>query len=336
MNHLKAKIQELRSGEIHAETRGDIDSLIQLKEERLLLELELVRHAKSNGKKEVIFKPQHYSKIKKVSMEKVGLDYIPLIKGAYNVLAGSGGSGKSAIALKSMLMWLKCNPKKKGLAFFTEDGISEIQDRVNIICNSSNLSTDLIDRIDFICLDNDDRIKLVEKNKNGFNIKEDYISSIIEYCLDNQIEYIILDPLKRFHSLDENSNSEIDILVRNVFTKIAVDTNAVLLVLHHSTKGTGGARGASTITDSARVAWQVGRFYIKDKDGKITENIEKKGLIRLEIIKDNLGVENLCKIRNETDKSIINPLFTQIKKYSNNEPDIIEFKDDYSFFDIVS
>ena len=76
MTHLKSKIQELRSSEIHAETRGDIEALIQLKEERLLLELELVRHAKSNGKKQVIFKPQHYSKIKKVSMEKVGLDYI--------------------------------------------------------------------------------------------------------------------------------------------------------------------------------------------------------------------------------------------------------------------
>jgi len=308
MNHLKAKIQELRSSELAAETRGDVNLLAKLKEERLLLELELLRHAKPNDKKEILFKPQHHSKIKPVSMEKVGLDYLPLIKGAYNVLAGSGGSGKSAIALKSMLLWLKCNPNKNAVAFFTEDGIEEIKSRTKIVCNNSNLNLDLLDRIEFICLDNDDRIKLVEKNRNGFNIKEDYITSMIEHCLNNKVEYIILDPLKRFHSLDENSNSEMDILVRNVFTKIAVDTKSVVLVLHHSTKGAGGARGASTITDSARVAWQVGRYFIKDKDGKLIENIDKKGLIRLEIIKDNLGVEQLCKIRNFEDKSIPNPL----------------------------
>lgn len=40
--------------------------------------------------------------------------------------------------------------------------------------------------------------------ENGYKIREDYISSIIDYCLDNAVEYIILDPLKRFHRLSEN------------------------------------------------------------------------------------------------------------------------------------
>ena len=48
MNQIKRKIQDLRSAEIAAETRGDIDLLIQLKEESLLLELEVVRFAKKN------------------------------------------------------------------------------------------------------------------------------------------------------------------------------------------------------------------------------------------------------------------------------------------------
>lgn len=311
MNHLKAKIQELRSAEIHAETRGDVNLLIKIKEERLLLELDLIRHVKSFDKKESIFKPQHHSKIKPVSMEKVGLDYIPLIKGAYNVLAGRGGSGKSAVALKSLLLWLKCNPNKKGLAFFTEDGIEEIKARTEIICNNSRLDIKLMDRIDFICLDNDDRIKWIESSKTGYKITEDYIASVIEYCLDNKIEYIILDPLKRFHRLSENSNDDMDVLVRDIFTKIAVDTKAVVLVLHHGTKGEqGGARGASTITDSARIAWMVGRYFTKDKEGKLTENMEKKGKIKLEILKDNMGIEKLCKIRDSEDHSVPNPLLS--------------------------
>ena len=51
MNQIKRKIQDLRSAEIAAETRGDIDLLIELKEERLLLELEVVRFAKKTDKK---------------------------------------------------------------------------------------------------------------------------------------------------------------------------------------------------------------------------------------------------------------------------------------------
>lgn len=115
-----------------------------------------------------------------------------------------------------------------------------------------------------------------------------------------------------------------DALVRDIFTKIAVDTKAVVLVLHHGVKGEqGGARGASTITDSARVAWVVGRYFIKDKEGKITENIEKKGKIKLEILKDNMGIEQLCRIRNMEDRSIDNPL---ISGGFNASPIEVEFE----------
>lgn len=323
MVELKRKIQDLRSAEIAAETKKDIDLLIQLREERLLLELQLVRSVKKTDVK-ASFKPQKHHEIKAVSMEKIGLDYIPFIKGAYNVLAGSGGSGKSSIALKSMLLWLKCNPKKQGLAFFTEDGIEEIKTRCEIICRNSNLDINLIDRINFICLDNDDRIKWISSNKNGYQIREDYITSIIEFCLENKVEYIILDPLKRFHRLSENSNDDMDVLVRDVFTKIAVDTKSVVLVLHHSSKSEGGSRGASTITDSARMAWYIGRYFARDKDGKLTEIPEKKGKIKLEVIKDNMGIESLCKIRNLEDKSITNPL---INGGYNNAPIIYEFEE---------
>ena len=134
MNNIKSKIQTLKSSELAAESRGDINLLVELKEERLLLELELVRHIKKGDKKEVFFKPQKLRDIKAVSMEKVGLDYIPLIKGAYNVLAGSGGSGKSAIALKSVLLWLRANPKKNALAFFTEDGKNRVAKWGTCLC----------------------------------------------------------------------------------------------------------------------------------------------------------------------------------------------------------
>ncbi len=307
---MEQKIQQLRIKEEQALKDKDIPLAVITREQRLELELQEVRGLKSTDSRPKLFNPANHSEIKSISMERVGLDYIPLIKGAYNVLAGRGGSGKSAVALKSMLKWLNLNKNKTAVAFFTEDGIEEIRNRTHIICRNSNMPMDLIDRIFFISLDNDDRIKWVSTSRDGYIVNDEYISDLIKFCKDNKAEYIILDPLKRFHRLSENSNDDMDVLVRDCFTKLASETNSVLLVLHHSAKNAeGGARGASTITDSARMAWKIGRYYVKDNEsGEIKENEEKKHKVKLEVIKDNMGIEHQCVIRSTDDKSIFNPL----------------------------
>ncbi len=312
---LQDKQSDLRAKKVKVD---DIKDEMKLDKEIAQLEIKIIDLIyPQEGKK--LFAPQNANKIKAVSLEKVGLNYIPLIKGAYNILAGRGGSGKSAVALKSMLLWLKDNPTKTSLAFFTEDGIEEIKSRTKMICSSIGLDyNDLMSRIHFVSLDNDDRIKWASTSRDGYVVNDNYIEEVIKFCQENKTEYIILDPLKRFHRLSENSNDDMDVLVRDVFTKIAVETNAVVLVLHHSAKSAdGGARGAGTITDSARMAWKIGRYYIRDDSHEIVENPDKKGLIKLEVIKDNMGIETLCTIRGK-DGSIANPLNTITVSYEPN------------------
>lgn len=322
---ISKEVDKLRAEELSAINKKDTQLISHFRELRLIKELEIVRYIKNGNIQAKLFNPEKHNKIKAVSMEKVGLDYIPLIKGAYNILAGRGGSGKSAIALKSMLLWLNVNSTKNAMAFFTEDAIEEIKLRARIICHTTQLDVKLLDRIDFISLDNDDRIKWVSSSRDGYLINDGYINEVVKHCKDNKIEYIILDPLKRFHRLNENSNDDMDVLVRDCFTKLAVETNAVLLVLHHSAKdAAGGARGASTITDSARMAWRIGKYYMKDNDsGEIKEVEEKKHKVRLDVIKDNMGIENLCQIRNDGDKSIFNPL--KANDVNSSQPIMIEF-----------
>lgn len=322
--NLEEELRQLRIKESKASEAGDFELEVEIKLKRLEIEKSILLSLKNPKKKVKLFNPMNHKQIKAVSMEVIGKNYIPFIKGAYNILAGRGGSGKSAIALKSMLMWLKDNPNKTALAYFTEDGIEEIKVRARIICKNSNLDFNLIERISFISLDNDDRLKWVSNYKSDYVIKEDYIKELIDYCKLNKTEYIILDPLKRFHSVSENSNDDMDILVRDCFVKIAVETNSVLLVLHHSAKsGDGGGRGAGTITDTARIAWKIGRYYIQDKLTKeIVEVENKKGFVKLEVIKDNLGIEKFCSIRANHDKSIENPLS------NTGLPTITEFNND--------
>lgn len=306
--NIEEELRKLRIEEQKAENLKDYDLAISLKRKRLNKELELLDSI-TNTKKS-LFNPKKHNEINSLKMEVVGRNYIPLIKGGYNILVGRGGVGKSAIALKSMLMWLNDNPTKNAMAYFTEDSIEEVIKRSHLICNNSNLPHDLVDRVYFIALNNDDRIKWVSLSKEGYNIKEDYISDMINFCKQNKIEFVILDPLKRFHSLSENSNDDMDILVRDCFTRVAVDTNSVFLVLHHSAKsGDGAGRGASTITDTARISWRVSKFYTKDNltgETKVIE--EKKDKIKLTAVKDNNGIERDCIIRAKHDDSIDNPL----------------------------
>lgn len=70
----------------------------------------------------------------------------------------------------------------------------------------------------------------------------------------------MLDTLNRLHSLDENSNGDMAQLVSRL-ERVALETGASVLCLHHVTKGStreGGAdqqqaaRGASALVDNAR------------------------------------------------------------------------------------
>lgn len=296
--------------------------LIEKLQSEVIEKLKLIEEIEDAQSGSKLFAPKNIKDIKGLNLEVVGLNYIPLIKGAYNILTGRGGSGKSAVALKSMIMYLAINLDKTGLAFFTEDGKDDIISRVNVICRSENIdSKDILNRVHFITVENDDRIKWAKNSRDGYTIENRYINEVIEFCKSNNVGYIIIDPMKRFHSLNENSNDDMDVLVRDIFVDMAVRTEVVLLVLHHSSKSgvNGAARGAGTITDSARLGWQIGKFYIKnEKTHEIVLDEGKRNKIKLSIIKDNQGLENKCAIRELSDNSIPNPLSGFIGGYYRN------------------
>jgi len=309
----------------------DATEKMQLKREYLNKELLILDTVENGTTKKSMFNPQPLNAIKGLQLEPVGLNYIPFIKGAYNILTGRGGSGKSAVALKSMIEYLKLNPKKKGLSFFTEDAKEDIKIRIKIICNNSDCNYDeIVSRVHFITVENDDRIKWAKTSRDGYNIENNYINEVIRFCKSENVGFIIIDPLKRFHSLSENSNDDMDVLVRDIFTMMAVKTDAVLLVLHHSAKGgeNGASRGAGTITDSARLGWHIGRYYVKNNEsGDVVIDESKKNKIKLTIIKDNNGLEKKCSIRDDLDGSIMNPLSGYFVRESK-APEVTNYQSD--------
>lgn len=111
------------------------------------------------------------------------------------------------------------------------------------------------------CVDhgNLDGLKIYSLAGRSLNITLDScIAELVKACKGARL--IVLDTLKRFHSLDENSTQDMSTVMASM-EKLAMQTGAAVLFVHHTTKsavlnGQQGlaqaARGASVLVDNCR------------------------------------------------------------------------------------
>ena len=106
---------------------------------------------------------------------------------------------------------------------------------------------------------------------------------------------IIIDPLSQFHNLDENSNSEMAILMGNL-NCVAKRTGAAVLFIHHVSKGSvrngqgdqqQAARGASALTDNARWCGYLARMTANEAKRLGVEEARRGRFIRFGVNKLN-------------------------------------------------
>lgn len=246
--------------------------------------------------------PKKDKDIKPIAVEVINQGYIPFVSSSYNLLAGEGGVGKSLIAIKSAIIYLLDHPKKKAWLFLTEDGITECVSRAKDICKEMHKDYEKIkDRIFWFTFEEQELPKLAIKNSFGKVKDDELIKCICEEAIMNEIGFIVFDPLKAFHELEENSNDDMPFLTREIFPVIAKLTGATILVLHHSAKGEGSqVRGASSIGNDARIAWVVAK--VVDKNTMTGKKVIKAGMetkIHLSVYKDNFNVAKHCRIRDK-------------------------------------
>jgi len=276
----------------------DIEESIKIEVEYLKLRSELINEVmcEVGGSEQGTFTPKLLEDIRAEPTEIVCKDFLPLIKGAYNIIAGAGGVGKSTLALRSVLHYLRANPTDRALLVMGEDDRDEIKERIEILASSFLYAVEhdvagYLKRMDFITVDNPVSMRFLENQRGSATINDRLVSDFKKYIKENNIGFVVLDPLKKFHSVDENSNSEMDLLVRDVFLEIAGELKIVMLILHHSSKsaeGT-GSRGASTISDTSRIAYRVSKVMIT-KEGVKIEHPDFKGQVRINTIKDNKNI----------------------------------------------
>lgn len=238
--------------------------------------------------------------IESIKTEIILKDYIPVHKGNYNIIAGNGGTGKSMIALKMLVHFLRANPKEKAVAIFSEDAKDTILKRLEFVTNGMGITVDeVIERTFFKTLDNHDGKVFAMKIGKQNTINTEYFESFIRNAKFHKIGFVILDPFEAFHSgLSENDAEDMKFFTVEALQKLGVLTGASIVVLHHTNKGSlSGARGSGVITNKARVAYNIRKIMEMDKDlgiEKIKKGWEKSVL--LSTIKDNHFITKDCYI----------------------------------------
>lgn len=115
------------------------------------------------------------------------------------------------------------------------------------------------------------------------------------FVAERGIDLVMLDPLVKSHSAEENDNNAID-AVAVILAKIASDLNCAVDVLHHERKAgaadAGDAnrgRGASAFRDAARLLYTVTGMTDAEREQFGLSEADRRVLIRLDSAKVNIA-----------------------------------------------
>lgn len=232
-----------------------------------------------------------------------------LTAGGLGMLAAPGGTGKSymllalasSIAMGKPLLedWPACEPTKV-LVFFAEDPPDIVHNRLRHLLQSpwvgepkyqQLLKENLVVR----SLVGEDCIVAHQPKFEKKWYRTQFSTAVEEEATACQARLIMFDPLRQFHTMDENDSGEMTDLLK-LMHGIAFRSKAAILFAHHTNKnssfqGAGdaqqAARGSSAITDNIR--WQ-GNMVLMSEEEATKYNIledDRKGYVRLVLSKSN-------------------------------------------------
>jgi hypothetical protein len=207
--------------------------------------------------------------------------------GEVGMLPAPGGTGKTFLMLQLAMSIATGTafagawdaPKKGRVVFVTaEDTLHILQHRLFYMRPDISWQPDLIQNMEVISLAGQIP-RLLEVGRNRNPVRGEWFDDILELAKDARL--LIVDPLSRFHSCDENDASHMTTLVQT-FEAIASMTGCAILFTHHSNKnaqqhGAGGsqasARGSSALTDGVR--WQMNMWKMSSEDAKANNVMEE-------------------------------------------------------------
>lgn len=223
-----------------------------------------------------------------------------LARGSVGALIAPGGTGKSMFALQLACAvaggqeanTLKLDIKQQGAVIYAsfEDSLADIQRRIHNIGKylSAESQSNIESNLHYLTETDEGAFDLMQKGTT---------SALIATATKVGCKLLIIDTLSDVHLLDENDNSSMSKVIKQLRT-IARQANIAVIYLHHTSKaatllGQGttqqAARGASALIDKVR--WCSTLSNMTDEETiqfKVSE--EKRGnFIKYIIAKQNHG-----------------------------------------------
>jgi len=132
--------------------------------------------------------------------------------------------------------------------------------RFHALCQLESVSDPVIDRLTFINVRTNPP-KFAIRGSQGLVMRQEDVLHGLDRVLSTmtQPRLIILDPMLKFHALEENNNNEMNQFLE-ILGSVADQAHCAVIFVHHVSKGSDtkhqeSARGATAIINEAR--WQV-------------------------------------------------------------------------------
>lgn len=227
-----------------------------------------------------------------------------LIRRFCSTTISPGGVGKTqvvmtdAISMVSGIQLLHDYPHEKVRAWHynLEDPMDELVRRAVAICQHHRLDINDFSEDLFLNSGREQELIVLEKTRNGDYAKPQ-ADELYQAIKERGISSLSIDPFVRTHHADENSNKDIDEVLK-IFGQIANDTNCAIDLVHHVKKGPvsdshrgsmDAARGASSLAGAVRSARTLSGMSEDEAAGFGIEAVRRSWYLRIDNAKANMS-----------------------------------------------
>jgi len=228
-----------------------------------------------------------------------------LIRGYVSCTVSPGGAGKTTLALTEAialatgrpLLGVEVPEPVNVWHYNLEDPLDELYRRAWAICERFEIEPEALEGRLF--LDSGRDRKLIVASRDGVDlIANPAVGEVIEEMKAREIGVLQVDPFIKTHSLDENSNPEVD-YVCTLFADIAKATRGSIDLVHHVRKGQPGgaaqpgnidqARGASALSGAVRAARTLAVMTQKEAEAFGITDERRPYFVRCDDAKANMS-----------------------------------------------
>lgn len=229
-----------------------------------------------------------------------------LIRGYISMLVAPGGAGKSALTMAEVVAMatdqelLAGDAPIKPLRVWyhnAEDDGLEMQRRLLATLTHHQVSHADLNGNVILTSGRDLPLMLARLGRDGPEIQRDTIERVVSECRRLGVDVLVLDPLGALHTLPENSNEAVNLLMA-ALREIADRARVAIGLVHHTSKaassdmdsaGAGASRGASAFVDAARNVRQLVRMTVKEAQNFGIPEDQRRDYLRVENGKANLA-----------------------------------------------